>query len=177
MVASAGDQAAPGDPVELDAEVSDRVFLKVNNAETIARVTSPSGNVSEMPLEWSVTRDGEYKASFTPTEKGLYRVDVRTRMGTDSVVSGPSYIAAGDLATEYFGAEMRAPLLRRIADETGGRFYTGEKVADLAKDIVFTDVGNTVVDRKDLWDMPIVFLLVMALVTSEWGYRKLRGLA
>jgi uncharacterized membrane protein len=177
MVAAAGDQSAPGDPVELNAEISDRTFLKVNNAEAVARVTSPSGNVSEMPLEWSVTRDGEYKASFTPTEKGLYRVDVRTRMGTDSIVSEPSYISSGDLSTEYFGAEMRAPLLRRIADETGGRFYTADKVADLAKDIVFTDVGNTVVDRKDLWDMPIVFLLVLALVTSEWGYRKLRGLA
>jgi uncharacterized membrane protein len=177
MVAAAGDQSAPGDPVELNAEISDRTFLKVNNAEAVARVTSPSGNVSEMPLEWSVTRDGEYKASFTPTEKGLYRVDVRTRMGTDSIVSEPSYISSGDLSTEYFGAEMRAPLLRRIADETGGRFYSADKVADLAKDIVFTDVGNTVVDRKDLWDMPIVFLLVLALVTSEWGYRKLRGLA
>ena len=177
MVTAAGDQAAPGDPVELNAEISDRTFLKVNNAEALARVTSPSGNVSEMPLEWSVTRDGEYKASFTPTEKGLYRVDVRTRMGTDSIVSDPSYIAAGDLSTEYFGAEMRAPLLRRIADETGGRFYTGDKVSELAKDIVFTDVGNTVVDRKDLWDMPIGFLLLIALMTSEWGYRKLRGLA
>jgi uncharacterized membrane protein len=177
MVAAAGDQAAPGDAVELNAEVSDRTFLKVNNAEAVARVTSPSGNVSEMPLEWSVTRDGQYKASFTPTEKGLYRVDVRARMGTDSIVSDPSYIASGDLSTEYFGAEMRAPLLRRIADETGGRFYTGENVAQLAKDIVFTDAGNTVVDRKDLWDMPIVFLLILALVTSEWGYRKLRGLA
>jgi uncharacterized membrane protein len=177
MVASAGDQAAPGDPVELNAEISDRTFLKVNNAEAVARVTSPSGNVSEMPLEWSVTRDGEYKASFTPTEKGLYRVDVRTRMGTDSVASDPAYVASGDLSTEYFGAEMRAPLLRRIADETGGRFYTSDKVAELAKDIVFTDVGNTVVDRKDLWDMPIGFLLLIALVTSEWGYRKLRGLA
>jgi len=177
MVAAAGDEAAPGDAVQLNAEISDRTFLKVNNAEAVARVTSPSGNVSEMPLEWSVTRDGEYKTSFTPTEKGLYRVDVRTRMGTDSIVSDPSYIASGDLATEYFGAEMRAPLLRRIADETGGRFYTTDNVAELAKDIVFTDVGNTVVDRKDLWDMPIVFLLVLALVTSEWGYRKLRGLA
>jgi uncharacterized membrane protein len=177
MVAAAGDQVAPGDPIELDAEISDRTFLKVNNAEAVARVKSPSGVVTEMPLEWSVTRDGEYKAAFTPTEKGLYRVDVRTRIGTDSVVSAPSYIASGELTNEYFGAEMRAPLLRRIADETGGRFYTTDKVGDLAKDIVFTDVGNTVVDRKDLWDMPIVFLLLLALVTSEWGYRKLRGLA
>ena len=177
MVAAVGDQVAPGDPVELNAEISDKTFLKVNNAEATARVTSPSGNVSEMPLEWSVTRDGEYKAAFTPTEKGLYRVDVRTRVGTDSIVSDPSYIASGDLTSEYFGAEMRAGLLRRIADETGGRFYTPDKVADLAKDIVYTDVGNTVVDRKDLWDMPIIFLLLLALVSSEWGYRKARGLA
>ena len=177
MVAAAGDQAAPGDAVELNAEISDRSFLKVNNAAAVARVTSPSGNVSEMPLEWSVTRDGQYKASFTPSEKGLYRVDVRARMGTDSIVSDPSYVASGDLSTEYFGGEMRAPLLKRIADETGGRFYTGDNVAQLANDIVFTDAGNTVVDRKDLWDMPIVFLLILVLVTSEWGYRKLRGLA
>jgi uncharacterized membrane protein len=177
MVAAAGDQFAPGDPVELNSEISDKTFLKVNNAEATARVTSPSGVVSEMPLEWSVTRDGEYKASFTPTEKGLYRVDVKTRMGTDTVLSDPSYIASGDATSEYFGAEMRAPLLRRVAEETGGRFYTPDKISDLAKDIVFTDVGNTVVDRKDLWDMPILFLLLIGLVTSEWGYRKLRGLA
>jgi len=177
MVAAAGDQVSPGDPVELNAEISDRTFLKVNNAEAVARVTAPSGTVTEMPLEWSVTRDGEYKTAFTPTERGLYSVDVRTRMGTDSIVSDRSFITSGDLSTEYFGAEMRAPLLRRIADETGGRFYSSDNVADLAKDIVFTDVGNTVVDRKDLWDMPIVFLLLIALITSEWGYRKLRGLA
>ena len=177
MVAAAGDQFAPGDPVELNTEISDKTFLKVNNAEATARVTSPSGVVAEMPLEWSVTRDGEYKASFTPTEKGLYRVDVKTRMGTDTVLSDPSYVASGDPTSEYFGAEMRAPLLRRVAEETGGRFYTPDKISDLAKDIVFTDVGNTVVDRKDLWDMPILFLLLIGLVTSEWGYRKLRGLA
>ena len=177
MVAAAGDQVAPGDAVTLNAEISDKTFLKVNNAEATVRVTSPSGNVSEMPAEWSVTRDGEYKAAFTPTEKGLYRVDVRTRTATDTIVSDPSYVSVGDLSSEYFGAEMRAPLLRRIADETGGRFYTPDNVGDLAKDIVYTDVGNTVVDRKDLWDMPIIFLLLLALISCEWGYRKARGLA
>ena len=50
-------------------------------------------------------------------------------------------------------------------------------LAELAKDIVFTEAGNTVVDRKDLWDMPIIFLLLLGLVTSEWGFRKVRGLA
>ena len=177
MVASVGDQVSTAEPVELDAEIADRSYLKVNNAEAVARVTAPSGTVTEVPLEWSVTRDGQYKANFTPTEKGLYRIDVKTRIGTDTVTSAPAYVSSGEPPTEYFGAEMRAPLLRRIADETGGRFYTPDNVTELAKDIVFTEAGNTVVDRKDLWDMPIIFLLLLALVTSEWGFRKMRGLA
>jgi hypothetical protein len=29
----------------------------------------------------------------------------------------------------------------------------------------------------DLWDMPVIFLVLVGLVSAEWGYRKLRGLA
>jgi len=35
----------------------------------------------------------------------------------------------------------------------------------------------TVVNQMDLWDMPIIFLLLVALVSAEWSYRKMRGLA
>jgi hypothetical protein len=31
-------------------------------------------------------------------------------------------------------------------------------------------------EQKDLWDMPIVFLLLVGLVGAEWTYRRLRGL-
>jgi len=52
-----------------------------------------------------------------------------------------------------------------------------DKVADLARDIVFTDIGNTVVDRKDLWDMPVNFMLIIGLLSAEWFLRKREGLA
>jgi hypothetical protein len=29
----------------------------------------------------------------------------------------------------------------------------------------------------DLWDMPVIFVLLVILMSAEWGYRKLRGLA
>jgi hypothetical protein len=72
---------------------------------------------------------------------------------------------------------MRASLLERIADETGGRFYTPETVSRLPEDLSYTQGGATVLEQKELWDMPIVFLLLVGLVGSEWGYRKMRGLA
>jgi len=67
--------------------------------------------------------------------------------------------------------------LERIASETGGRFYTRDTVERLPEDMSYTEGGTTIRDRRDLWDMPVVFLFLVGLVGSEWGYRKLRGLA
>ena len=72
---------------------------------------------------------------------------------------------------------MQAPTLRRIAEETNGHFYTWETVSTLPEDIIFTDSGTTVVERRDLWDMPAIFLMLILLVSAEWGYRRKRGLA
>jgi hypothetical protein len=47
----------------------------------------------------------------------------------------------------------------------------------LPKDIVYSAHGTTVVQRLDLWDMPVVFLALLLLVGAEWGYRRARGLA
>jgi hypothetical protein len=37
--------------------------------------------------------------------------------------------------------------------------------------------GVTVANEMDLWDMPVNFLLLVALLSAEWAYRKVRGLA
>jgi hypothetical protein len=77
---------------------------------------------------------------------------------------------------EYFDSEMHSGLLGRLADETGGRFYTLEDADRLADDVQYTESGITVRETLDLWDMPILFLGLVALVAAEWGYRRFRGL-
>ena len=41
----------------------------------------------------------------------------------------------------------------------------------------YSDAGVSVRDALDLWDMPIVFLLLALLLGAEWGIRRSRGLA
>ncbi len=72
---------------------------------------------------------------------------------------------------------MRAPLLKRIADDTGGRFFTTANAALLPEAISYSGRGVTVVEERELWDMPIVLILLIALMATEWGYRRTRGLA
>jgi hypothetical protein len=37
--------------------------------------------------------------------------------------------------------------------------------------------GVTVVEERELWDMPALFLALVGFIAAEWGYRRMRGLA
>ncbi len=129
-------------------------------------------------MEWTVEHDGEYRARFTPSEDGLYKVSVggTTRDGRDAG-RGTTTLRVAPSDAEYFDAAMRAPLLQRIADETEGRFYRAKDVASLADAITYSGKGITVVEERELWDMPVILLLLLGLMGGEWLYRRSRGLA
>ncbi len=160
----------------ITTEVTDSAFLKVNDADVTAYVTMPSGEERAFAMEWTVEEDGEYQVDFVPEENGLYEIRVAADRDGESVGVTTTYFQAAEPVEEYFGAQMRSSLLRRVADETGGRFYTPETVATLPEDVRYTESGSTVYEEKDLWDMPIVFFLVVGLVATEWGFRRYRGL-
>jgi hypothetical protein len=130
-----------------------------------------------MPVDWIVTKDGEYRTSFVPEESGIYAIKVEAGREQKALGLGtmPVRVSAGD--AEYFDAAMRAPLLRRIADETGGHFFTPADVQNLPEAISYSGRGVTVVEERELWDMPALFLLLVGLVATEWGYRRVMGLA
>jgi hypothetical protein len=102
---------------------------------------------------------------------------VEARRAGQALGTATAHLQATDSDAEFFGAEMRRPLLERIAAETGGRFYTPDTVASLPSDVGYSGGGATVQEQKPLWDMPALFLAVVGLVSAEWAYRKRRGLA
>jgi hypothetical protein len=104
-------------------------------------------------------------------------VRVEARRAGQVLGSDEIRVEVGDLDTEYFGAEMRKASLERIAEETGGRFYTPETAQRLAEDMTYSGGGATVQENKPLWDMPILYLAIVGLLSTEWAYRKRRGLA
>jgi uncharacterized membrane protein len=178
-VSTSADRVRPGGAVTIRAELADSSFVRRNDARVTARVRSPTGVEREVPLEWVVDRDGEYEGSYSSEELGVHGVTVTaatTQRGAQTIEDS-THIAVADLGAEFYGAEMRKPLLSRIADETGGRFYTPETMRTLPDDIAMSKRGVTVVQQMDLWDMPAVLLLLVVLLSAEWAYRRRRGLA
>ena len=171
------------DRVELDetvtvlADVVDPGFEELNNSTVLAIVTDPAGNITERRMEWTAEKDGEYRTTFAAADEGFY--EVRVEASTDGELLGEdaAYVQVAPSDSEFYDSTMRAPLLQRVAEETGGRFYTADTASALADDVQYVGSGVTVVEERDLWDMPALLLLLVTLVLGEWGYRRFRGLA
>lgn len=176
-IAAVPSRVAPGEPVMLRARVADEQFLDINDASVTASVTAPSGRVSDVPLEWTLAEDGVYEGRFIAEEAGLYRLAAEARRGVDTTHAAPAALLADDQGADVEQAELRAPLLRRVADQTGGRYYALDEAAQLAEDVNYTESGVTVREAHDLWDMPAVFLTIALLLAGEWALRRSRGLA
>lgn len=175
-VAAVG-EGAVDEGIPIRVAVSDSAYVRANGASVRAEVVSPKGERTTVPFEWATDRDGEYTATLVPGENGVHAVNVTAAIGRDTVRSSAGYVRVADPTAEYFGAEMRPALLRQVADETGGKFYLASDVSRLPEDIVYTSSGATEVQRLDLWDMPVLFLLLVSLLAVEWLYRRRRGLA
>jgi uncharacterized membrane protein len=178
MVSATPDRVQRGEPITITADVVDPEYRGVNDGRITAHATGPSGRVDDVPLEWTVENDGEYRGRFTPTEDGVYRiaVDGISQSGLD-VGRGTVSLRVAPSDAEYFDAGMRAPLLGRLAEETGGRFFRAADTAGLPDAISYSGRGVTVVEERELWDMPIVLVLLLGLMGGEWLYRRSRGLA
>jgi uncharacterized membrane protein len=178
MVAGAPAQIQKGEPVTLTANVMNPEYRGVNDGRITAHVTSPSGKTEDVPMEWTVKKDGEYTARYTPSEDGLFKVAVA---GTDKdgkdAGRGATTLRVAPSDAEYFDTAMRASLLRRLAEETEGRFYKAGDTSKLVDAITYSGKGVTIVEEKELWDMPVILLALLALMGGEWAFRRSRGLA
>lgn len=172
------DVYAVGDNVALRAEINDKKFDVVKDATASVRVTKPSGASVDLPLrinyeQQTVDHRGEFKAD----EAGLYKVEMTAKRGGAVLSTAQSNFLVSERSREFFAAAQNVELLKRVANETGGKYYPLNKARNLVDEITLLEGKNSERVSKDLWDMPINFMLLVGLASAEWFLRKKRGLA
>ena len=171
------DRVEPGEPVTVVADIVDQSFVELNDARVVARISGPNVKGEEIPVQWTGDRDGEYRATFTPTGEGIYTVSVEATRAGKTLGTSVTRVRAVPSDAEYFDATMQAARLERIANETGGRFYTAANVAGMPEDLKYTGRGVTTIEERELWHMPIILMVMLGLLFAEWSLRRREGLA
>ncbi len=161
--------------VPLRAEVRDRTYLPASDATAEAHVLGPEGIAETVPMRPDPIEQGVFTADYTTPKPGSYLVEVVATRGTEELGRDTLTFRREDGVAENFHTEQNRDLLEKLASETGGRYYKPEDAQKLGKEISYSDAGITVRETRDLWDMPIVFLLLLVLRSGEWLLRRKWG--
>jgi uncharacterized membrane protein len=177
-VAAERDVYAPADIINLRGEVNDMKFDAITDAQVTARITKPQGRTIELPLKVNYNDKGsDYRNDLTADEIGLYRVEMTATRGGATLGTAESTFYVTDRTREFHDAAQNVELLRRVAAETGGKYFSLDQANDLLDEITMLEGKNSERVSKDLWDMPVNFLLLIGLASAEWFLRKRKGLA
>ena len=166
------------DTVNIVADIRDKKFNPVGDAQATARVTKPSGLVLDVPLKFTTLNNvNTYAGEFKADELGDHRIELIGNSAGLGPLSARSSILVSDLNREYYSAAQNSDLLKRISAETGGKYYTPAEAQSLLDDLTYRQTPYSERVTKDLWDMPINFMLIVGLLSAEWFLRKREGLA
>ena len=161
--------------VQFRAEVRARDYTHANNAQVSATVTPENGPAVTLDLRPSATEPGIYEGEIDAAEPGVYRIETVARLGEERLGADSLHIRREDGVAEDFHPERNGELLARLAAQTGGRYWELDELDSLAGEIRFSEAGITSREILDLWDMPALFLLLLALRGAEWMLRKRWG--
>lgn len=161
--------------IRLRAEVRDATFLPASDAEVRANIIRPDGSAETATLRPEPLTRGVYSTEWNATKTGSYVAEITAkRAGLDLGRDVLTFRREDGLA-ENFHQEQNRELLEKLAAETGGRYYKPGNARQLAQEISYSEAGITAREMKDLWNMPAVFLAVIALRSAEWLLRRRWG--
>jgi len=140
----------------------------------------PRREPSETSPRLSPSQDtpGTYQADWTAEKPGAYLAEIVAEpasgepqeLGRDVVT-----FQREDGVAENFHIAQDRRFLEQLAAQTGGRYWKSGDLKNLPRDISYSDAGISVRSTKELWDMPIVFALLIGLPAGEWLLRRKWG--
>jgi hypothetical protein len=156
-------------------EVRDKAFKTVANAKVQARFMSPDGTSATIELAPQPLEEGVYSGEWTAEKPGSYVAEIIAGREQEEIGKDVLVFRREDGVAENFHTSQNRELLQKLSEQTGGRYYRPDEASKLASEISYSEAGITSRETRDLWDMPIVFLLALGMRASEWLLRRKWG--
>lgn len=169
--------AAPGQSVQVLAQVRDEEFRPALNAQPRLDVVTPLGDIEQHALRWRAGDDGSYVGELTVAEPGAYALSVASADAAPHAAQGSLGLRVAVSGEEFRTAGLDEALLQRIASSTGGSYRHAGAAADLAARVASAVAPLPVSQRVPLWNAPALLLGMLALMCAEWWLRRRGRLA
>ncbi len=162
--------------LQIAAQVHDKQFQPARDAHVSTRILGPGNTSATLDLTPSQETPGLYSADYTVEKAGAYLAEVTAANAAhDELGRDVLTFQREDGVAENFHTEANPKLLDQLAKDTGGQTWDAGNLQSLPRDISYSEAGISVRSTKELWNMPIVFLLLLGLPIAEWLLRRKWG--
>ncbi len=170
--------------VKLTAEVRDQEYNPAPDARVEAHILGPSGISALVEMTPVPGSPGQFQGVWSAPKPGAYLTEVTAQRADSSDAQRAQKEFGRDVLTfqrmdgiaENFHTQQNRELLERLATQTGGQYWKPSEVNRLPSSIPYSEAGVTVRETRDLWDLPLVFFILLALPFSEWWLRRKWGI-
>ena len=161
--------------LKIRADVRDLTYAPASDAKVVVRMIGPAGAGGEVDLTPVPTEPGVFEGEWKVDPAGGYVAEFIAKRGDKELGRDSITFRRDDGVAENFRVEQNRELLEKLAQQTGGQYYTPATASKLAKEIAYSEAGITVREMKDLWNMPVFFLLAALIRGTEWILRRRWG--
>ncbi|MDA0838763.1 MAG: hypothetical protein O3B01_23610 [Planctomycetota bacterium] len=160
-----------GDEVRMEALLTDQSGKLTGTADMVANLSTPGNEQVPVNLE-SLDELGRYSASYVARESGQYEIELIARQDEFLLGTATSRFTVGSTLAELDQIQMNEPLLRSVAERTGGAYFAMRDIGKLPQAIPAGKQIELQRVSKEVWSHPYFLILFFALITTEWILRK-----
>ena len=124
-----------------------------------------------------VIAPGNPRYRIAALKEGVYKYKASTLVnGKKEEIRGEFLVSVQNMESQNLTADFN--LLRKLAAETGGRFYSADQADQLSTSIQKTE-AKSIIHSEDSFNsiinLKMVFFLLLLLISAEWFIRKYWG--
>ncbi len=160
--------------VVFESQVFNDLFQPIYGNKINLELRDEKGKIT--PFSY-VTGSGNQRYRVGVLKEGVYKYKASTELnGKTEEVRGEFLVSQQNIESQNLTADFG--LLRKLASETGGRFYPAGQLDQLNAGIEKSEV-KSVIHSEDSYNsiinLKIVFFLLLILISAEWFTRKYMG--
>lgn len=160
--------------VVIESQVYNDLFELVYGNAVRIEVRNEKGETSNYSY---LTGPGSSRYRIGGLKEGIYRFKASTKVNDKTEeVTGQFLVKAQNLEAQNLTADFG--LLKKLATETGGKFYKLEQLSSLTTDLQQIKVASLIHSEEtfnQLINLKWVFFLLLTLISAEWFLRKYLG--
>jgi hypothetical protein len=172
---SVAESLEPGEAAAVGVDVHDATFAPVADASVTVSMSVGGGAQQTLPVHRADSA-GHLTASFVPPSDGVYRFHAEAMRGSTVVGTADRAVYVGGSDREFTDPRLNEGFLRRLADESGGRYARASDASQVLSSLDDFARRATVQEHRDAWDRAWVFTVLVLLLVAEWTLRRRWGL-